>query len=1103
MIGSTFEEQTPTAQLDTDLFIQTHVVGVIQPVNLASMPQIAAREIEEHYDAEAMRRASYIEFLCSKKTVLTNRLHGTKYKNEFVDRWGRFTDDKFSNIRRSDHPYNSGDSNSLVRYSRSYRPPAHGKPGRLRCVNSLQDIFRPVRNRLIELVCEDFDQRCAAGTGGLYIARHIGARHNCLLALVTDPTAWKASMQDAGYPKRAVRDLLNTIWTCDPRCEKMHAIARKHGKKFVDFLHLFNEVQLLKIEAFRNPDLQWALPFIKDGDNRIGRFFSTILTAIEAVCTNSVVDFAVRHFNWKIMAIVHDGFNPIVKLNKERQAFFCRVFGAVCEAIFPGIHLTWCVKPFDFMMYDKNGVELREFTIPQDWQPPENSVDDPEEVEEDEEYEGDPEGRSDFFPSYELVKMEHENEFFKVEAVFVDLLTHAGDGNQGLTVRAKAWMLDKFQNKMHSKVVPKRDDRRELKRDKYGKVVTERVNVEFLSRWLKDPHMKSFTSFRMQPGEPEEIVVGKTRHYNMWTPYYVETIDPSRVDMKNGRRICIKYIHFVHMLLGGEEVQTLFALDFQAHPFVHPHLKPKVMACLLGAQGAGKTTMPKVSEYIMGQSHCCTTTLPERLVENGNWASASKKMAVINEVPPDRVKKAMDDLKPLITDSPLECKSMGKDPTWLPSVISLWLTSNYLTALQHAASEKERRYWFAYCTSYWEEYANSLPPEETNAFWTKLHDELASDDFLYVLWEFYKRRSYRVPGQWQKNGVPESDLGRVSKNACKEWLHELLEKMCMEWELEVPVPANSVSYEAKVCIDASPKDQQTTLRNEYERLRTSTKVIHKDGIVHFSNAFLQARLDEFVQDKGWQERKGMNALGDKLGFFAIAHKGACRQMEGVPSRCKEGKVRYGRGWEFNLDMVRRVLKLDVGAARRMRILSRHKNWACTCMENAEFELKRFECDNKATLQNSAHRKAQRKVDEIREWLAFMDGRIALLNQPVKGAKSAFDAEQHFEEVWNHEAQQRDDQLVPTGDVSPAPSESDAEPAEADVSMVEALDGTGLAEIVSSSTPITLEAASSSVPPAMYTGTLKRASDSFTTDGQLTADRQGKLMEQASKARRQR
>eukprot|EP00966_Prymnesium_polylepis_P122309 2827526-Prymnesium_polylepis.1 len=101
----------------------------------------------------------------------------------------------------------------------------------------------------------------------------------------------------------------------------------------------------------------------------------------------------------------------------------------------------------------------------------------------------------------------------------------------------------------------------------------------------------------------------------MWTPYYVETIDPGGVDIENGRRICIEYIHFMHMLLGEE----------QAHPFVHPHLKPKVMACLLGAQGAGKTTIPKVSENMMGERHCFNTTLPERLVGNGNWASASKK----------------------------------------------------------------------------------------------------------------------------------------------------------------------------------------------------------------------------------------------------------------------------------------------------------------------------------------------------------------------------------------------------------------------------------------------------------------------------------------------
>ena len=78
---------------------------------------------------------TYIEFLCSKKTVLlpATLLHGTKYASTFAGMWQRFTHDRFSNLRRSDHPYNSGDSTSLVRFCRSYRPPAHGKPGRLYC----------------------------------------------------------------------------------------------------------------------------------------------------------------------------------------------------------------------------------------------------------------------------------------------------------------------------------------------------------------------------------------------------------------------------------------------------------------------------------------------------------------------------------------------------------------------------------------------------------------------------------------------------------------------------------------------------------------------------------------------------------------------------------------------------------------------------------------------------------------------------------------------------------------------------------------------------------------------------------------------------------
>ena len=432
----------------------------------------------------------------------------------------------------------------------------------------------------------------------------------------------------------------------------MRSFAKKIGKRFRDFLDLYDEVQALKLHAYTHPDLQWVLPHVRDGDNRLGRFFNIVLTAIEAACTNTCIRFAIKHFGWKIMAIVHDGFNPTVKLNKVDQAFYCELFSGICEALFPGINMAWCVKPLDFMMYDKNGLELREFVIPADWQPPEDGVEGEEDIVADDEYEGD----AEYFPSYNLVKTRHEENYFKVEALFVDLETHKGDTNQGLTVRSKVWMNDKFQNKYHSVVKAQRDDRGNIKRDKYVKVLTKRENVEFLSRWLKDPFMRQYTSFQMKPGGSSE---GDT-HYNMWKPYYVESIDPKSVDFEEGRRICIVYIDFLHKLFGEEEKQTMMCLDWKAHLFIFPHLKPKVMPCLLGFQGGGKTTVGVVAENMMGGTHCYTTTKPEWLVGNGNWAVANKKLAVINEVPPESVKKVLNEIKPLVTDSPLEHKSMGK-----------------------------------------------------------------------------------------------------------------------------------------------------------------------------------------------------------------------------------------------------------------------------------------------------------------------------------------------------------------------------------------------------------------------------------------------------------
>jgi len=296
-----------------------------------------------------------------------------------------------------------------------------------------------------------------------------------------------------------------------------------------------------------------------------------------------------------------------------------------------------------------------------------------------------------------------------------------------------------------------------------------------------------------------------------------------------------------------------------------------------------------------------------------------------------------------------------------------------------------------------------------------------------------------------------------------------------------------------------------------------------------------------VRGKGWQEHKGMQSLGDKLGFFAIAHKGACRQIQGVPQISEDGNVRYGRGWEFDLDVLRRSLKLDVETVRRMRILSRHKNKACMYLEEAAKELKRCDGDTQSTLsaetselsiKGSAQSRAQKRMDEIQGWLAFLDGRIALLNKPKQTTeRSVFDAEQHFDEVWNHdtiaaveaarsEAATRN-QAVVSG-VSSRRSNPGLEPLDAERCAIApcAARAAGTNEHLDKP-PDTDQARSEESPPKLETKTSsnstildtalptrqtrsqKRMAGSFTSDGQLTAERQQYLMEQASKKKRRR
>ena len=941
---------------DVHKWIEDNVKGRIAPIDISSIKQESVCIIEEDFShTEQVRCATYFDHLTGKKKELKAILHEYKVSpDEFCQRWRKFNDDRLSNVRRSDHPLNGG---TKITAMRTYAPPKEGKPGRLRCANSYQDLYRPFRNRLLEPVCSDLDMVCAAGTFALWIAVFEGAKRNNLESLVSNPKAWRREFaQEAGISEKAVKGLLVKMWTCNPKQNC------KDYKDFPAYRQLYDEVQSLKIQTYKNPKWQWVYPYC-DSDNIYGTFFGIIIYALEAAVTNACIRFAKEQWRWNVQAIVHDGFNPMGKFNRRDHGFYLLALNAVAKELLPGINLKWDWKEFDFWFYHKKtGEKLRELEIPATWQIP---IGDEEEAEDDFDPDQEFQGDADYEPSYALVKHEFEKTRLKVNGSFVDLYTNEGDPKlPTMLIISEHQVFANWKHIHYSVAAPKMRDGKVV-RDEYNKIVTVRRDKPFLPRWVTDKKMLQKRRFVMRPdGDFDE-----ENCYNLWKGYRCANV--KSWNRENGKRIVIKFIDFVHHLLGDDKAQTMFALDWLAHPYIHPGGKPQVMACLLGPQGGGKTTFFQVHHYMMGDEQCYVTNNPDQNVygKNGTACIADKKFINIQEVPADKVRPYIDGLRPVVTDPRLEVKTMGKDPINVDSAHVNGLSSNFLNALT-VDSEEERRFWIVYATLYWAKHF--LTAAELKEFFETFHEELQSDDFLGEMYRFCLKRHW-VPKRFPKDAVPIGELQRVSREANAPW----------EIQFFKDLVENGGSLRGKPIIDL-------------------------DGVVKMSNRFLTNHLSTFAESKRW-EKTSMDALAIKMRFMNVPYSKSKPLFE----QCwvtSELACHSDRGYQVDLDELRKLVKSD---AKLIRSLHANRSEFQKCKDEA-YQLS-------VNLKNKQIRQQyiQPKIDELKSKIEALEAEYTTLSAPTAtktvDAEDPFSAEAEYTRVMGSEDFQPNIEM-PDGDV---------------------------------------------------------------------------------------
>lgn len=194
--------------------------------------------------------------------------------------------------------------------------------------------------------------------------------------------------------------------------------------------------------------------------------------------------------------------------------------------------------------------------------------------------------------------------------------------------------------------------------------------------WLQSPQRRFYIKVDFYPGKMDTDDV-----LNMWTGWAVQPKSNSS---------CEAWLRLVYSTVCGEDEELYgWLMNWLAHMFQFPMLKPQTCPVIVGVPGAGKTLMCSYLSHILGASYL-QVTKPEHV--HGRFNSHLRHVLLLHsdEALYARDKRHRAIIKSLITDQSQINEAKGLEANFVRSWVRLLLTSNY----DHAApaEEKDRRY---------------------------------------------------------------------------------------------------------------------------------------------------------------------------------------------------------------------------------------------------------------------------------------------------------------------------------------------------------------------------------------------------------------------------
>jgi hypothetical protein len=188
--------------------------------------------------------------------------------------------------------------------------------------------------------------------------------------------------------------------------------------------------------------------------------------------------------------------------------------------------------------------------------------------------------------------------------------------------------------------------------------VPKAVEAPFIYKWIDDPKLRKYNNVGVYP--PHCIEECPITTYNLWTPFYAETITNYKQD-----DAAVKMFRDHVMTLCNDNQETFEYVEmWLAQFFQHPGRKSGKMLLFMSGEGGGKGSMIRMLKRILGKERVAETANANDLIGQFNALLSNKYLVCFNEISKGQIGGNAGKMREAITDDSISITRKGVDPVF-------------------------------------------------------------------------------------------------------------------------------------------------------------------------------------------------------------------------------------------------------------------------------------------------------------------------------------------------------------------------------------------------------------------------------------------------------